>query len=166
MTFTCDTWTLAKVSFLVLLSLRRTLAAKLSCSRKISHHLLQATCSHNISRVYQTVKMSSGLFYLFSHLLVAVQVKNICNQVERILIILYLSVQICKIESIGKVVFVDVAKVFVAARRDELVQIKMLANLQIIRRLKEPQASLRNSSRLFTILRRGRRCSEQHSRLA
>ena len=57
--------------------------------------------------------MSRRLFYLVSHLLVAVQVKYVCDQIKSILVVLDFSVQPGQVEAIGKVIFVYFAEVFV-----------------------------------------------------
>ena len=70
----------------------------------------------------EPIKVSCRFLDLFSHLIVAVEVEDICNQLECILIVLHLGVEAGQIESIGKVVFIDLAEVFVAAGGYELCQ--------------------------------------------
>lgn len=60
--------------------------------------------------------MPCGLFYRFPHLVVAVQIKDIGNEVEGILIVLDLCVESSQVESIRQVVLVDFAEIFVAPR--------------------------------------------------
>jgi hypothetical protein len=68
----------------------------------------------------EAVKMPSRLLDLLPHIIVAVEVKDIGDQIERILIVLNFSVQSRQVEAIGQVFFVNLAEVFVAAGGDEL----------------------------------------------
>ncbi len=70
----------------------------------------------------EPIQVSCRFLDLFSHLIVAVEVEDICHQLECILIVLHLGVEAGQIESIGKIVFVNLAEVFVATRRYELCQ--------------------------------------------
>ena len=64
--------------------------------------------------------MASRLLNLLPHLIVAVEIEDICDEVESVLIILDISVEACEVEAVGKVVLVNFTKVLIAARRDEL----------------------------------------------
>lgn len=57
---------------------------------------------------------------LFSHIIVTVQVKNIGDEIKSVLVILDICIKPSKVESVCEVVFVDLAEVFIASRRDEL----------------------------------------------
>ena len=57
---------------------------------------------------------------MFAHVIIAVEVKHVGDQVKRILVVLYFGVQTCEVEAVGKVFFVDLAKVLVPARGYEL----------------------------------------------
>lgn len=70
--------------------------------------------------MYQSVEMPSGFLYLLSHVVVAVEVKHIGNQIEGILIVLNLGVEAGQVESVCEVFFVDLAKVLIASGRYEL----------------------------------------------
>ena len=59
--------------------------------------------------------MSRGLFYLFPHVIVAVEVEDICHKVEGILVVLDLGVEPGKVESVGEIFFVYFAKVLIAS---------------------------------------------------
>lgn len=59
--------------------------------------------------------MPSRFLYLFSHVVVAVEVKHVGNQIKCILIVLNLGVEAREVESICKVFFVDLAEVFIAS---------------------------------------------------
>jgi hypothetical protein len=63
--------------------------------------------------MHQTIQMPRRLFYLFPHVIVTVEVEDICNKVERILVVLDFGVQTREVEAIGKVFFVDFAEVFI-----------------------------------------------------
>lgn len=64
--------------------------------------------------------MSRGVFDLFSHVVVAVEIKDVRYEVKCILIVLYIRIETGQVEAIGEVVFINLAEVFVATRRDEL----------------------------------------------
>ena len=64
--------------------------------------------------------MPGRLLNLLPHLIVAVEVKDVGDEVEGILVVLDIGVEPCKIEAVGEVVFVYLAEVFVAAGGDEL----------------------------------------------
>jgi hypothetical protein len=66
--------------------------------------------------MHQAVEMSRRLFYLFPHVIVAVEVEDIGNEVQRILVVLNFSVQAREVEAIGEVFFVNLAEVLVASR--------------------------------------------------
>lgn len=57
--------------------------------------------------------MPRRLFYLFPHIIVTVEVEDVCYKVERILVVLDFGIETRKIEAIGEVLFVDFAEVFV-----------------------------------------------------
>ena len=57
---------------------------------------------------------------LLSHVIVTVQVKDISDEVKSVLIILDIRVEPGKVEAVCEIVFVDLAKVLIATRRDEL----------------------------------------------
>jgi len=52
--------------------------------------------------------------------IVTLAVEHIRNEIQGILIVLYFCVEAGEIESVGEVVFVDIAEVFVASRVYEL----------------------------------------------
>lgn len=57
---------------------------------------------------------------LLAHLVVAVEVEDIGDEVEGILVVLDLGVEASEVEAVGEVLFVDFAEVLVAAGRYEL----------------------------------------------
>jgi hypothetical protein len=72
--------------------------------------------------------MASRLFDRFTHVILAVKVEDIGDEVESILIVLNLGVEASEIETVCQVLLVDFAEVFVSARRNELVSVIVLAN--------------------------------------
>jgi hypothetical protein len=65
--------------------------------------------------MYQSVEMPSRFLYLLSHVVVTVEIKHIDDQIKRILVILNLGVEASEVESVCKVFFVNLAKVFIAS---------------------------------------------------
>lgn len=57
---------------------------------------------------------------LLSHIIVTIQVKDISDEIKSVLVILDVRIEPSKVEAVGKIVFVDLAEVFIASRRDEL----------------------------------------------
>ncbi len=57
---------------------------------------------------------------MFPHFIVTFQVENVSDQFERVLVVVEIGIESCQIKAVRKVVFIDLAKVFVASRRDEL----------------------------------------------
>ena len=68
----------------------------------------------------QTVEVPRRFLYLLAHVIVAVKIKDISDKVESVLIVLDVGVEASQVEAVGEVVFVDLAEVFIATRRDEL----------------------------------------------
>ncbi len=64
--------------------------------------------------------MASRLLDGLSHFVIAIEVKYVGNEVEGILVVLDFCVKPSQVESIGEVVLVDLAEVFVSARGDKL----------------------------------------------
>lgn len=67
-----------------------------------------------------SVEVSSGLLNLFTHLIVAVEVEDICDEVEGVLVVVDFGVETSQVESVGEVFLVDLAEVLVTTGRDEL----------------------------------------------
>ena len=68
----------------------------------------------------EAVEVPCRFFDGFTHLIVAVEIKNVGNEVERILVVLHFRVQAGQVEAVCEVVFVNLTKVFVASRGYEL----------------------------------------------
>ena len=64
----------------------------------------------------QAVEVSSTLLNRLPHLIVAIEIENIGDEIERVLVVLHLSIQACKVEAVGQVILVDLAEVLIAAR--------------------------------------------------
>ena len=65
--------------------------------------------------MHQPVEMACALLDLLPHIVVDFHVEDIRHQVEGILVILHFGVEACKVKSVGEVVLVDFAKVFIAS---------------------------------------------------
>jgi hypothetical protein len=65
--------------------------------------------------VYQTVQMPRRLLNLFPHIVVAVEVEDIRDEVEGILVVLDFGIEARQVEAVGEVFFVDLAEVLVAS---------------------------------------------------
>lgn len=85
-----------------------------------TYHLSQASRRDDISGVHQSIEMPRRLLDRLPHLIITIQVKHIGDQIQRILVILNFGVQTSKVESVGQVIFVNFAEIFVASRGDEL----------------------------------------------
>ena len=70
--------------------------------------------------MHQSIQMPRRLFYLFPHIIVAVEVEDVCYEVEGILVVLNLGVQPGEVEAVGQVLLVDLAEVLVPPRRYKL----------------------------------------------
>ena len=64
--------------------------------------------------------MPGRLLNLITHIIIAVEVKDVSDKIESVLIILDVSVKSCQVEPVREIVLVDFAIVFVASGRDEL----------------------------------------------
>jgi len=68
----------------------------------------------------EAVKVTSGFLDLLAKVIVGIKVKHVGDQVKRVLIVLDLGVEPGQVEPIGEVFLIDLAKVLIATRRDEL----------------------------------------------
>lgn len=64
--------------------------------------------------MHKTVQVSGRFFNLLTHVIIAVEVKYVGDEIEGILVVLNIHVDASKVESVGKVVFIDLAIVFVS----------------------------------------------------
>lgn len=87
-----------------------------------TYHFCESPGSHHITGMDKTIEMSCGFFDGFTHLIVAVEVKDIGDKIERILVILHFCIQAGEVETVCKVVFIDLAEVFIAPGRYKLAE--------------------------------------------
>lgn len=59
--------------------------------------------------------MAGRLLYGLPHVVVAVEVEDVCDKIEGILVVLNFRVKAGQVEAIGEIVLVDLAEVLVAA---------------------------------------------------
>ena len=84
------------------------------------YHLCQTPCGGDVSGVHQSVEMPRRLLYLLAHLVIAVEVEHVSDEVQSILIVCDVRVQAGEVEAVCQVVFIDFAKVLITPRRDKL----------------------------------------------
>ncbi len=83
-------------------------------------HLGQAAGRYDISRVHKAVEVSGRLFYRLAHVIFAVEVEDVGDQIQGVLVVVDFRVETRQVEAVGYVFFIDFAEVFVATRGDEL----------------------------------------------
>jgi hypothetical protein len=64
--------------------------------------------------------MTSRLLDLLSEIIVGIKIENVGYEVQSILVVRNLGVQAREVESIGQVVLINFAEVFISPRRDKL----------------------------------------------
>lgn len=64
----------------------------------------------------KAIQVSRRFLYLSPQIVVRLQIKDICHEVESMLIVLNLYIQAGQVKPVRKVLFVDFAKVFIALR--------------------------------------------------
>jgi hypothetical protein len=64
--------------------------------------------------VYEAVKVPGRLLNGLTHLIVALEIEDISDEIQCVLIVLNFGVETCQVEPVGKVVLVDFAEVLVA----------------------------------------------------
>lgn len=69
----------------------------------------------------EAIEVASRLFDLFAHVIIAVQIEDVGDEIQSVLIVLNLGIKTGQVKAIGKIVFVDFAKVLISSRGDELV---------------------------------------------
>ena len=60
--------------------------------------------------------MPGRFLNLFSHIIVTIQVKDIGDEVKSVLIILDIRVESSQVEAVRKIVFVNLAEIFITSR--------------------------------------------------
>ena len=86
----------------------------------MQYHFCQASCGDNVPGMHEAIQVPRRLLDGLAHLIVALEVKDIGDEIQGILVILDFRVKARQVEPVGEVVFVDFAKVLVAARGYEL----------------------------------------------
>lgn len=114
---THDTGAFSKIGLLIFLELQSKISFK-SFFRKfgIPYHFCQTPGCDDITSMNQSIQVSSRLLNCLPHVIVAVKIEDVGDQVESILVVLNVGIEACQVESVGKVVFVDLAKVLIASR--------------------------------------------------
>lgn len=84
-----------------------------------NHFRKPARCNY-VPGVYKPIEMPRRLFNLFSHVVLTLKIELVSDQVQRVLIILHFRLQASQVEAVRQVFLINLTKVFVAARRDEL----------------------------------------------
>ena len=70
--------------------------------------------------MHQSVEMPRRLFDCLSHVVVAIEVEDIGDQVEGILVVLNICIKASEVEAVRQVIFIDLAEVLIATGRDKL----------------------------------------------
>lgn len=89
----------------------------------MTYHLCQTPSRDDVSGVDKAVQVAGRLLDGLAHVIVAVKVEDIGDQVERILIVLNFGVETRQVESVCEVLFVDFAEVLVTSGGDELAEV-------------------------------------------
>ena len=112
-------WAFAEVSALVLIDLCEW-SVGVQHNSSESYHFRQTSSCDDVASVDKAIQMPCGLFDLLAHVILTIEVEDIRHKIERILVVLDLGVETSKVETVGKVFFVDFTEVFVTTRGDEL----------------------------------------------
>ena len=116
-----DAWAFAEVVLLIFFQLSISVSNPSKIvEMRLQYHFCQTSSSDNVSCVDKTVQMSCRLFYLRPHFIIAIDVEYVGNEIKRMIVVLDFLIEACEVESIGEIVFVNLTKVFVAFRRNEL----------------------------------------------
>jgi hypothetical protein len=65
------------------------------------HHLRQSTRSNNVASVNESVEVTSGFLDALAHVIFAVEVEDVGDQVEGVLIVVHFSVEAGEVEAVG-----------------------------------------------------------------
>lgn len=87
-----------------------------------AYHFGEATGRDDVAGVDEAVEVTGGLFNLFAHFVVAVEIEDVVHKIESVLVVVDFRVEAGQVEAICHVFLVDLAKVFIAPGRDELVE--------------------------------------------
>jgi hypothetical protein len=70
--------------------------------------------------VDESIQVPGRLLDRLPHLIIAVEVEDVRDEVQRILVILYFRVQTSQVEPISQIVLINLAEVLIASGRDKL----------------------------------------------
>jgi len=73
----------------------RDMQKRVAMSVSLSHHLGKAPSRNDIAGMYEPVQVTGGFLYCFSHIIVAVKVEDVGNEIEGILIVLDFRAEPC-----------------------------------------------------------------------
>lgn len=95
--------------------------------------------------MHQTIEVSCTSLDLITHIVVYLHVKDICDEIQCILVVLDLSIESCEVESIREVVLIYLAIVLVTTSCNELDLISKDLSLLRCTARHQPQKSLTQS---------------------
>lgn len=84
------------------------------------YHFRETSSRHDVARVNKSVKVPSRFLDCLAHLIITVEVEDICDEVKCVLVVLDLGIESSQVESVGEVVLVDFAEVLISPRRYKL----------------------------------------------
>ena len=70
--------------------------------------------------MHETIEVTSGLLDVLTHVILAVEIEDVGDQVEGVLVVVDFGVEASEVEAVGEIFFVDFAEVLVAAGGNEL----------------------------------------------
>ena len=94
-------------------------------------HLGEAAGRHDVARVDETVQVTGTLLDRLTHVVFAVEVEDVGDQVQGVLVVVHFCVEAGEVEAVGDVFLVDFAEVLIAARGDELGGMLVEVGLQV-----------------------------------
>lgn len=65
-----------------------------------TYHFGKTTGGSDVSSMYEAIEVTGGLFDLLPHIVVAVELENIGNEIESILIVLNVDIDARKVEAV------------------------------------------------------------------
>ena len=80
-----------------------------------AYHLRQTSSSDYVASMNETIKVARRLLNGLSHVILAIKVEDICDQIQCMLVIVHFGLQASQIESVREIFFIDLAEVFVAS---------------------------------------------------
>lgn len=119
-------WAFAKDALLILLHLLKISFALLTS--RVAYHLCKTSCCDYVSSMNEAIQVPSTSLDLVPHVVVDFHVKDICDEVECILVVLDFRVESSQIEPISKVVLIHIAEVLVSSSSNELVSLLALCS--------------------------------------